>query len=83
MGLFVADFIFMRKFYKPCFKDAVFQISEYLECQFMRRSFKIHQILPLLGASPLIYANLNPHSLKILATKFGRNQCSGFREEVI
>jgi len=43
-----ADFIFMRKLYKPCPKDAVCHISEYLECQFTRRTFsKIHQILPL------------------------------------
>jgi len=27
-----------------------------------------------IGASPLILANLNPHSPKILPTKFGSNQ---------
>jgi len=55
-----------------------------------RKFFKIHQILPLLapygapiGASPLIFANLNPHSPKMLPTKFGINQFSGFGEEVI
>jgi len=45
----------------------------------MRRRFlKIHQILHLfapyrapIGASPLSYANLNPHSQKMLPTKFG------------
>jgi len=40
----------MYKIYKPCPKDtvSVSQISEYLECQFMkRRSSKIHQILRL------------------------------------
>jgi len=43
--------------------DAVCQISEYLDCQFMRRFFKIHQILPLfapygppIGASLFIFA---------------------------
>jgi len=63
----------MRKVYKPCLEDAVCQISEYLDCQFMRRTFlKIHQILPIfapywapIGASPLIFANLNPHSYQI------------------
>jgi len=58
----------MRKLYKPCLKDAVCQISEYLDCRFTRsRFFKIHQILPLfapywapIGASPLIFANLIP-----------------------
>jgi len=29
----------MRKLYKPCPKDAVSHISEYLECQFMRGRF--------------------------------------------
>jgi len=60
----------MCKFYKPCPKDAVCQISEYLDSQFIRRRFfKIHQILHLVvpygapkRASPLIFANLNPHS---------------------
>jgi len=81
----------MCKLYKPCPKDAVCQISEYLDCQFMRRrSSKIHQILPLsapywapIGASPLIFLNLNPHSPKMLPTKFGSNQFSGFGEEVV
>jgi len=35
------------------------------------------------GASPLIFANLNPHSLKRIRTKFGSNQFSGFGEEVV
>jgi len=81
----------MCKLYKPCPKDAVCQISEYLDFQFMRRRiFKIHKILPLFApywapiiASPLIFANLNPHSPKILPTKFGSKQFSGFGEEVI
>jgi len=81
----------MRKLYKPCPKDAVCQISEYSDCQFMRRRFfKVHQILPLfalygapIGASPLIFANLNHHSPKILPNKFGSNQFSGFGEEVV
>jgi len=81
----------MRKLYKPCPKDAVCQISEYLGCQFTRRRFfKIYQILPIfapywapIGASPLIFANWNPHSPKILPTKFGSNQFNGFGEEVI
>jgi len=80
----------MRKLYKPCPKDTGCQISEYLDSQFMRRRFfKIHQILPLfapywapIDASPLIFANLNPHSPKILHTKFVSNQFSGFGEEV-
>jgi len=52
--------------------------------------FKIHQILHLfapywapIGASPLTFANLNPHSPKILPTKFGSNWFSGFGEEVV
>jgi len=57
----------------------------------MRRTFfKIHQILPLFapywapkGASPLIITNLNPHSPKMIPTKFGSNQFSGFGEEVV
>jgi len=54
----------------------------------MRRTFSnIHQILPLftpygasIGANPLICAHFNPHSLKMLPTKFGSNQFSGFGE---
>jgi len=37
---------------------------------------------PPIGASPLIFANLNPHSPKILPIKFGSNQFSGFGEVV-
>jgi len=59
-------------------------------CLFMRRrSSKIHQILHLfapywapIGASPLIFAKLNPDSPKILPTKFGWNQFSGFGEVI-
>jgi len=91
VGPFWADFIFMCKLYKPCPKDAVSQISDYLDFQVMRRTFcQIHQILPLfarywapIGASPLIFTNLNPHSPKILPTKFGSNQFSGFGEVVV
>jgi len=32
------------------------------------------------GASPLIFAKLNPHSPKMLPTKFGGNQFCGFGE---
>jgi len=40
----------MHKLYKPCPKNVVCQISEYLDCWHMRRRFfKIHQILPLFG----------------------------------
>jgi len=42
---FWADFIFMRYLYTPCPEDAVYQISEYLECQFMR-CFKIQKFYP-------------------------------------
>jgi len=81
----------MRKGYKPCPKDAVYEISGYLKCQFMRSSsFKIHQILHLFSpywaptaASPLIFTNLNPQSPKMLPTKFGSNQFSGFGEVVV
>jgi len=80
----------MHKIDKPCPKDAVCQISEYLDRQFMRRFFKIHQILPLfapywapIGARPLNFAKLNPHSPKILPNKFGSNQFSGFWREVV
>jgi len=55
-----------------------------------RRFFKIHQILPVfapywtpIGASPLNFADLNPHSLQMVPTKFGWNQFSGFGEEVV
>jgi len=55
-----------------------------------RRFFKIHHILHLfapywapIGASPLIFTNLNPHSPKMLPTKFGWNQFCGFGEEVV
>jgi len=76
----------MSEVYKPCPKDAVRQISEYLDCQFMRRTFsKIHQILHFvglygasIGASPLIYADFNPHSPNMLPTNFGSNQFAGF-----
>jgi len=69
----------MSKIYKACPKDATHQLSEYLDCQFMRRIFfKIHRILPLfvpywapIGTSPLMFANLNPHSLQMVPTKFG------------
>jgi len=72
----------MHKLYKPCPKDAVCQISQYLDCQFMRRRFlKIHQILP--PFAPYWATNLNPHSPKILPTKFGINQFSGFGEEIV
>jgi len=61
-------FIFMCKLYKPCPKDAVCQISEYLDRQFMRRRFfNIQQILHFfgpvwapIGASPLILQTLIP-----------------------
>jgi len=43
VGVFLADFVFMCKVYKPCPKDAVCQISECLDCQFMWRYFIIHQ----------------------------------------
>jgi len=55
-----------------------------------RRFFKINQILHVfapywapIGASPLMFANLNPHFPKILPTKFGSNQFRGFGEEVV
>jgi len=39
----------MHKLFKPCPKDAVCQISEYLECQFVgRRSFKFTKFYPFL-----------------------------------
>jgi len=78
-GHFGADFICMRKYYKPCPKDLVCWISEYLDFQFMRRrSYNIHQIWPLLQPIGLqICANLNPHSPKMLPTKFGWNQFKG------
>jgi len=81
----------MCKLYKPCPKDAVYQISEYLECQFMRRRFfKIHQILPIfapygdpVGTSPLIFSNSNPYFLQMDSTKYGSNRFSGFGEVVV
>jgi len=45
---------------------------------------KFYPFLPLIwapiGASPLIFVNLNPHSPKMLPTKVGSNQFSGFGE---
>jgi len=89
-GAIFRQILFLHKLYKTCPKDAVCQISEYLDCQFMRRFCKIHQIVHLfalywatIGGSPLIFAKLNPHSLMILPTKSGSNQFSGFGEEVV
>jgi len=81
----------MRKVYKQCPKNAACQISEYLDSEFMRRrSLKIHQILPLFApywapnrGQPHWFSNLNPHSPKILPTKFGLNPFRGFGEEVV
>jgi len=36
-----------------------------------------------IDASPLVFTNLNPHSPKILPTKFGIDQFSSFGEEVL
>jgi len=48
-------------------KDALYQIAEYLDCQLMRRFFKIHQIVSLfapywaqIGVSPLIFVTSIP-----------------------
>jgi len=77
-GPFLGTFYFYVQIYKPYPKDAVCQISENLDSQFMRRFFKIHpNFTPFcpywasIGASPLIFANFNPHSAKMLPTKFG------------
>jgi len=63
----------MCKVYKPCSKDAVCQISEYLDCQFMRRTFsKIHQILPFFAP----YGGLNrcqPLDLHTLESPFPKD----------
>jgi len=70
VGPFLGGIYFYAQLYKPCPKDAVSQISEYLECQFMRRWFyKIDQIWHLFA----------PY----WATKFGWNWFSGFGEKVI
>jgi len=90
-GPFLGGFYFMGNLYKPCPKDVVSQLSEYLDCQFMKKDFfkftKFDHFLPLMGhpkgASPLIFANFNPHSPKMLPTKFVRNQFNGFGEEVV
>jgi len=79
VGPFLGGFFFMRKLYRPCPEDVVCHISEYLDCQFVRRTpSKIHQILPLFApywvpicVNPLIFSNLNPHSLKMLPNEFG------------
>jgi len=91
VGPFFGRFYFYVQTLQTMSQDTGCQISEYLDCQFMRRRFfKIHQILPLfapcwapIGASPLIFTKLNPHSPKLLPTKFGSNQFSGFGEEVV
>jgi len=62
--------------------DAVYQISEYLECQFMRRRFfkispNFNTFCGPKSASSLIFANLNPNSLQMVPTKFGWNQFKG------
>jgi len=54
----------------------------------MRRTFsKITKFYPFfapywasIGASPLICTHFNPHSTKMLPTKFGSDQFSGFGE---
>jgi len=42
----------MRKLYKPCPKDAVCQMSEYLDCQFIEEDIlkftKVYLFCPLL-----------------------------------
>jgi len=43
---FLGGLYFYAQIYKPCPKDPVYQISEYLDCQFVRSS-KIHQTLTL------------------------------------
>jgi len=52
--------------------------------------YQIYQILPLfvpywapIGASPLIFAQMNPHFPKMLPTKFGLNHFCSFGEEVV
>jgi len=56
----------MHIFYKLCPKDAVCQISEHLDFQFMRRNLlKFTTFDPFLPA-PLYFANLNPYSSKML-----------------
>jgi len=90
VGPFLADFIFMESLYKPCPKDAVcHDIRVFGMPVREKKIFKIHQILRLLapywapiGVSPLVFATLNAHSLNILSTKFGWNQCSGFGEVI-
>jgi len=46
---------------------------------------KFDPFLPLIGPQyvPALFANLNPHFPKMLPTKFGSNQFSGFGEEVV
>jgi len=89
VGSFLGGFYFYVQTL-PCPKDAQCQISDYLDSQFMRRRFfKIRQILHLFAPywapiddSPFSFANLHPHSPKMLTTKFGSNQLSGFEEVV-
>jgi len=50
---FWADFIFMHKLYKPCPKDVVCQISEYLDCssweEDLQTFIQFYFFLPLIG----------------------------------
>jgi len=88
-GLFGTDFNFMRKLYKPCPMKAVCQISEYMYWttssweEYLLKFTKFYPFGAPIGASPLIFANLHPHSPKMLPTKFGSNQFSDFGEEVV
>jgi len=76
-GPFFGRFYFYEQTLQPYPKDAVCQISEYLDCQFMRRTFsKSYHILHFIasygastGVSPLLCADFNPHSPNMLPTK--------------
>jgi len=83
----IPGFILMCKLYKPYPKDAVFQISEYKDCQFMRRSSNIHKFYPFLGpigSSPLIVRKLeSPFPQRcFLPNMVQINQFNGFGEVV-
>jgi len=62
----------IRVFRLPVHEKKIFKISPYFTPYWA-----------LIGASPFIFANLNPHFPKTLPSKFGSNQFSGFGEEVI
>jgi len=73
VGPFLADFIFMHTHYKSCLKDAVGQIFGLPVHEILKNSPNFTSLF-----LPLDFCKLE--SPKMLPTKFGSNQFSGFEE---